>query len=145
MHFCTANIKLAGDARNVVHRDAFAPISWPEVDVLRFIHGEDAVTDVRPFVSFPQSAKAEKDRLRLIYGDVVEHVFPGRNPQMELEAPTAKLPAQAPLWVNPIDPEPAGFDVSPEERKADGLQAEAQAEAEAPSGLLKKKTSSPPF
>lgn len=120
MHFVTCKVNLAGDLRNVVVRDSFRPVSWPEIEILRFIHGEDAVGDIKPFVRVDQSAKAEKERLRLIYGDaVLEEVFPGRNPQMELDAPGAKLPKQAPLWLNPIDQEPGGYDVPPEQRVAE--------------------------
>ena len=35
MHFCTANIAIGGDTRNIMNRDEFAPVSWPEVEVLR--------------------------------------------------------------------------------------------------------------
>lgn len=118
MHFCTAKISLAADLRNVVDRDAYSPISWPEVEVLRVVHGETAITEIKPFVSVQQSEKDEKTRLRLIYGDVVEEVFPGRNPRMEMDAPGAKLPEPTPLWRNPLDKEPDGYDRPPETRAA---------------------------
>lgn len=118
MHFVTCEIRLAGDMLNTVPRDTFRPVSWPEVEVLRLIHGDASIVDVKPFVRVEQSAKAEKERLRHIYGnEIVETVFPGRNPQMEMEAPGAKLPEQIPLWKSPIDIEPAGYDVPPEERR----------------------------
>jgi hypothetical protein len=117
MHFCTAKINLSGDLRNVVYRDHFEPISWPEVDVLRFLHGDDAINDVKAFVRVEQSPKDEKERLRLKYGnDVVEQVYPGRNPQMQMEAAGTKLPDTTPKWLNPLDNEPAGYDVPPEAR-----------------------------
>ena len=117
MHFCTAQIQLAGDLRNVVHREKDRPISWPEAEVLRFIHGEDAVLNVKPFVSVKQTAKEEKERLAIIYGySVLEDVYPGKNPQMELDAPNAKVPETVDFWKNPIEREVAGYDVPPEER-----------------------------
>ena len=102
MHFVTCNVALNGGLLTVVPRTPLRPVSWPEVEVLRHLHGDDAVRDVKPFVSVQQSAKAEKERLKLIYGRVIEDIFPGKNPQMELEAPKAKLPAKPPFWRNPI-------------------------------------------
>jgi hypothetical protein len=103
MHFCSATVRLMGDLRNTVARTPFNPISLPEVEVLRFLHGDDSVIDVKPFASVEQTAKAEKERLQRVYGtDVLEEVFPGRNPQMELEATGARL-AEAPVgWKNPL-------------------------------------------
>lgn len=137
MHFCTAMIALAGDISQLVARGEFNPVSWPEIDVLRHIHGEAAITQVKPFVSVQQTAKDEKARLQLIYGmDVLEEVFPGRNPQMELEAADAKLPATTPNWRSPIDREPEGYDVAPESKQT---KAEAPSKA-APRVLTKDPT-----
>lgn len=120
MHFCTVTIRLAGDMRNAVTRTEFSPVSWPEIELLRFLHGSDAVVDPKPFVRVEQSAKAEKERLVLIYGtNATETVFPGKNPQMEMEAPNAKLPDHTPRWRSPIDVEVAGYDVPPELRVAE--------------------------
>jgi hypothetical protein len=118
MHFCHAEVRLAGDLRNLVVRDAFSPVSWPEIEVLRALHGHDAVENVKVVGEYKQSAKEEKERLRLIYGNnVLEDIFPGKNPQMELEMPGVKS-VEAQPWFNPIMQEPAGWDAPPEERKA---------------------------
>lgn len=113
MHYCTANIKLAGEHHTVVARDTFNPVSWPEIEIIRGIHGNDSVIDVKPFVSVNVTPKEEKDRLRAIYGPLVEDVFPGRNPQMEMEAAGAKLPEQIPLWRNPVERDPVQADFNP--------------------------------
>jgi len=112
MHFVTAMVRLGGDLLNVVPRGEFNPVSWPEIEVLRHIHGGDSIVDVKAFVKVTQSAKDEKERLRRIYGAAtVEEVFPGRNPQMELDMPGAKLPEQNVLWHNPIEVDPAAHGV----------------------------------
>lgn len=113
MHYCTATIRLAGEQYTIVERDTFSPISWPEVEVIRFLHGDDAVLNVKPFVRVEKNAKEEKERLRAKYGPVVEDIFPGRNPSMELEAANAKLPEQVPLWKNPEDVDPTQSDFNP--------------------------------
>ncbi len=102
MHFCTGYVSIAGDAQQIVFRGHYNPISWPETEVIRFVHGDDAVNDVHVFADVEQSAPAEKERLRLIYGDEpLKEVFPGRNPQMPMHAPDVKLVAGI-EWKNPV-------------------------------------------
>lgn len=75
----SALVSLAGDKNNVVSRGADNPITYPELFILRTVHGGDdnvydlveiGETDDRP-------AAVEKDRLRRIYGAVVDQVFAG--------------------------------------------------------------------
>lgn len=102
MQFVTCTVSLDGGLLMLVPRDTYNPVSWPEVEVLRQIHGDDAVRDVKPFVSVKQSPRAEKERLMLIYGRIVDDIFPGKNPNMEMESPKSKLPPKTPAWRNPI-------------------------------------------
>ena len=116
MHFVSCKVRLAGNMAMEVVRDAFNPVSYPEVEVLRYLHGDDAVLDVSVIGEAEQTAREEKERLSLIYGTgVVETVFPGRNPSaLELEMPKVKVEPQP--WHNPLDKEVAGFDSDPEVR-----------------------------
>jgi hypothetical protein len=103
MHFCKASIAIGSDVRNVMLRDEFNPISWPEVDILRLIHGDDAVTDVIPFVSVNQQGRAERDRLSLIYGEgPAIQCWGGRNSPNELDAPGVPMLPRKFAWKNPI-------------------------------------------
>ena len=68
MHFCTAYVQIAGDRDQTVYRDEFAPVSWPETELLRSIHGDDSVHTVIPFVRVDQSPRDERVRLVLRYG-----------------------------------------------------------------------------
>ena len=42
----TCHVALAGDITQVVHRHAHAPVTYPELIVLQFLHGETAVTEI---------------------------------------------------------------------------------------------------
>jgi hypothetical protein len=102
MHFCKASIAIGGDSRNIMTRDEFNPVSWPEFDILRLLHGDDAVADVVPFVRVSQTGRDERARLALIYGEgPLQMCWGGRNPPAELEAPGATLPDKV-TWQNPI-------------------------------------------
>ena len=103
MHFCTALIQIAGDKDNTVWRDKFAPVSWAEVELLRVIHGDDAISDVHPFVRVDQSPREERTRLVLKYGDeYVSRAFgQGRGANIITEAAEADI-AYGETWKNPI-------------------------------------------
>jgi hypothetical protein len=102
MHFCTAHIALGGDDRNILHRDEFSPVSWPEIEVIRVLHGDDSVTQIRPFVEVYQDPRAERNRLAGIYGDKpLEIRWGGRNAPTEMEAPRATLASDT-YWFNPL-------------------------------------------
>jgi hypothetical protein len=102
MHFCTAKVSIGGDMQNVMARDFYSPVSWPEVEVLRYIHGDSAVDEIMPFVEVPQTGKAERERLRLIYGEEpLQALWGGRNTPGEMNAPQYKL-KKGVQWFNPL-------------------------------------------
>lgn len=85
---CTANINLAGDLRATVRKGEFNPITWPEVEVLRWLHGDTSVWDVKVIDSDNRAMKDEFERLTLKYGsEVTKMLFPGARPAMLMEAP----------------------------------------------------------
>lgn len=129
MHFVTCTVRLAGDMRHEVVRDAFNPVSYPEVEILRYLHGDDAVLNVKAIAEVEQSAREEKERLSLKYGTVnVETVFPGKNPQMEMKMPKASIDPDQ-VWKSPLDKEVAGFDVEPAPEPAPPKAKQTKAKA----------------
>lgn len=105
MHFCKAHIAIGDDNNNVMVRAEFDPVSWPEVEILRVVHGPEAVTEVVPFARVNQTAKDERERLAMIYGEgPCQALWGGKNPPRELEAPDVKLPAGV-TWKNPLTSE----------------------------------------
>jgi len=102
MHFCAAEIALSGDMRNIVVRNEFNPVSWPEIEVIRVLHGDESIVSVRPFVNVPQSPRGEWRRLAYNYGaEPLAERWGGRNPPTELEAPGAMMATDV-VWYNPL-------------------------------------------
>jgi hypothetical protein len=102
MHFCTAYVAIAGDRDQVVCRNFFNPVSWPEIEVLRFIHGDEAVTEVKPFVYVERAERAERERLVLNYGiEYVTACLGARNARIDMDAPEADI-AYGSVWKNPL-------------------------------------------
>jgi hypothetical protein len=88
MDYVECKIMLGGDSGSIVVRGPTRPVSWPEVAVLQYIHGVDSVFDCKFVRSEPATARGEKDRLAGIYGgEVVELIFPGRQPMMDGKFP----------------------------------------------------------
>jgi hypothetical protein len=85
IHHCTCRINLSGQNCHIVHYDQFNTVTWPEVQVLMALHGDENIMDVVPIMIAETSPSAEKERLSLQYGHrMVEQCFPGRAFRMQL-------------------------------------------------------------
>ncbi|UQD96102.1 hypothetical protein [Bradyrhizobium japonicum] len=85
IHHCTCRINLSGQNCHIVNYDQFNTVTWPEVQVLMALHGDENVMDVVPVMIDETSPSAEKERLANRYGNrIVEQCFPGRAFRMQL-------------------------------------------------------------
>lgn len=76
-------VALGGDTMNVVHRGEDNPVTFPELMLLQYVHGEDAVTDAFELGTDERDNGSELDRLRITYGSKsVQDVFPGTKPRL---------------------------------------------------------------
>ena len=135
----SCDIALGGDILNVVARHAFIPVTYPEMLILRYLHGESAVTQVFEVGTVEREDAAERERLVETYGSVVrEKLFPGMgqrlpasddrykprlvgtkaNPGVETAASTPDVPvaADTPAYAPPDAPADAGLATSAEAR-----------------------------
>jgi hypothetical protein len=84
IQYCTCKVNLAGQNCHTVHYDQYNPVTWPEVQVLQALHGDENVMDIMPVGVGEVWPTDEKNRLLTLYGHrVVESCFPGRNFRME--------------------------------------------------------------
>ena len=92
----TCTVNLAGDVRSVVTRGPTRPVTWPEVEVLMYVHGDDAVNNIEVIDKGDTTIAEEFDRLTARYGkDVTTALFPGKRPAMVLKAPDSVSGARA--------------------------------------------------
>lgn len=76
-------VALAGDEGNIVHRSTDNPVTYPEMLLLQYIHGDDAVSDVFALGEEERDNQNELERLRTTYkAAAVKDVFPGANPRL---------------------------------------------------------------
>jgi hypothetical protein len=89
MHFCTCRINLAGQGFTIVDILASEPMSWPEIQIMMALHRDENVWDITPVAIGNSDPAAEKRRLAAKYRatPVVEQIFPGRTPNMDLLMP----------------------------------------------------------
>lgn len=104
------DIALGGDRDQVVRRHRGRPITFPELPVLQFLHGEGAVTDVAVVGEFEASNDEVLDRLRVTYrGEVIKEVYPGTRPQLPLgdgTIPRCTEPVHVAPPTRPANPDP---------------------------------------
>jgi hypothetical protein len=84
IHQCKCRVNLLGQNFYTVVYDEFNPVTWPEVQVLMQLHGEENVMEIVPCGISEVYPQQEKERLAIRYGRIVETVFPGRAFRMEL-------------------------------------------------------------
>lgn len=84
IQYCACKVNLAGQNCHIVHYNQFNPVTWPEVQVLQAIHGDENVMDIMPVGIGETWPTEEKNRLMSIYGrNKVEACFPGRAFRMD--------------------------------------------------------------
>lgn len=123
MDICTCMVTLAGDARTVVARGVTNPMSYPEVDIMRFIHGDRAVNDVKVIKTVQTTNANELASIRLKYGAQAKEAFPGQRPRLPLEAPDDVERAYLPdveLTVDAAPEIPEVGEISPAKRRSKG-------------------------
>jgi hypothetical protein len=84
IQYCTCRINLAGQNCHTVIYGEHNPVTWPEIQVLQALHGEENVMDIMPVGIGEVWPTEEKNRLASIYGrKVTEACFPGRAFRMD--------------------------------------------------------------
>lgn len=88
LHVCVCTVAM-NDGMNTYTFDETMPLSWPEVQIIQALWGEENVYNIRPIAARPRLRAAdEKQRLVLKYGrEAVEAVFAGKNPNIEWFVP----------------------------------------------------------
>lgn len=88
MEYHFASLAIGGDITHVIAKDY---VTASEIVMLRHIHGDHAVTNIRPTGTFDHDADAERDRLGELYDDaIVEQVF-GKYGDMPTSLAAAKI------------------------------------------------------
>lgn len=114
-HVVTCRVQVGGDPGTIVVINKTRPVPYPEIPILRHLHGETNIFDVEVCGLVPRSAgSVEKNRMMIVYGrEAVEHVYPGGSPNIDwyLEGEEPEFPpeianAKASSSL-PIDPLPS--------------------------------------
>ena len=93
-----------------VYRDRTRPIVFPELPMLQFLHGEDAVSDIFVVGTWEATNDEVLGRLQNIYAEEAIHaVFPGARPRLPLGDPSIErctMPVYKPRSPKPDNPDP---------------------------------------
>lgn len=83
----SARIQLAGSKDSVVYRGAFTPLSYPEILLMQYMHGDDAVSEVEEVGTLSMSNNDLLHHLRMTYPlEAVDRCFPGARPNLPVRS-----------------------------------------------------------
>lgn len=137
MQIVTCNVHIGGDRNYVVPKTG---VTVAEVEILRVLHGEDAVTDIMPTKQDSRKHKDELDRLRQRYKrklpgpdtkgtkNIVDVVYPG--PRPNLPATLKDIGVDYPTQAKAKKRSPAKEAADAEAKKQAEAEAAEQAKAE---------------
>lgn len=78
MQLLSCHIAVAGDDQNIVVREFDTAVTYPELLILKSLHGAENVRHVADAGDVERDNDDERNRLREIYGgEIVKQVFPG--------------------------------------------------------------------
>jgi|SRR5215831_2593696 len=103
-------VALGGDQGNQVYRDRSRPIVFPELPLLQFLHGDEAVSEVHVVGTWHATNDEVLIRLQTLYAaEAVQAVFPGARPRLptgDNSIPRCTLPVYKPRPPEPDNPDP---------------------------------------
>jgi hypothetical protein len=109
-HLLRCMVALGGDNGNTVYRHRGRPIVFPELPILQFLHGGEAVTEVYVVGTWETNNAEVLARLDQIYTpEIVREVYPGARPNLPLSdssVPFCTLPVHVPKPTRPDSPDP---------------------------------------
>ena len=109
-HLLRCMVALGGDQGNQVYRHRGRPIVFPELPILQFIHGEEAITEIYVVGVAEMTNDEVLTRLQTIYQpETVQAVYPGNRPRLptsDSTIPRCTLPIYKPRPTKPDSPDP---------------------------------------
>ena len=112
-HLLRCMVALGGGSQpdTVVYRDRTRPIVFPELPILQFMHGEEAITEIHVVGQWNTTNDEVLQRLQLTYdADIIKEVFPGARPRLPLgdpSIPKCTQPVYKPRPTRPDSPDPS--------------------------------------
>jgi hypothetical protein len=108
MQMLSCAIAVGGDDHSIVRREYDTAVTFPELLILKALHGSESVRDIADAGDVSRDPADERERLRSLYGNaIVMQVFPGEHTALpefdqrmrrkqQAEAKAAEEPAEAP-------------------------------------------------
>ena len=97
MQLMKCHIAVGGDDLNVVVRDHDTAVTYPELLVIKALHGGENVREIEDAGDVDRDPAEERERLSMIYGrEIVRQVFPGDHSPLPVQDMRRNKKAQAP-------------------------------------------------
>lgn len=83
MQMLSCAVAVAGDDHSIVRREYDTAVTFPELLILKALHGPENVRDIADAGDVSRDPDDERQRLRSLYGHtIVAQVFPGEHTQL---------------------------------------------------------------
>jgi hypothetical protein len=80
MQLLSCYISIAGDDDQIVVREHDSAVTFPEMLILKALHGGDSVRNIKDAGEVERDSDEERQRLIALYGyEIVKQVFPGEH------------------------------------------------------------------
>lgn len=104
MQLLSCYVAVAGDDQNIVVREYDTAVTYPELLVLKALHGGENVRRVADAGDVERDPHDERERLSSLYGkQIVDHVFPGEHTALP-EVDRRLRPNPAPATDDVLEP-----------------------------------------
>ena len=119
IEYASADVAIGGDSRATIHK---SPISVPEIVILRNLHGDDAVTNIRVLGTWDSDDDVERDRLGNLYKDATVIRLFQQYGDLPHTLKDARIPDVLldPVFVSEKSAKPAAKPAKKRARKKDG-------------------------
>lgn len=121
-------IAIAGSRDSVVYRGAHNPLTYPEILIMQYMHGDDAVEEIEEVGTLTMSNSDLLHHLRMTYPqEAVQQSFPGARPNLPTR--NNEYPKSHAVL---MDAQASREEQDAEEAKREARRAEREAKLEAP-------------
>ena len=119
MQLLSCHVCIGGDDDNIVVKDHDTAVTFPELLILKALHGDESVRSITDLGDVERDPEEERQRLLNLYGaEIVRQVFPVAHQELPEMDKRLRRQAAVPAELREDEPEPVAEAKHPRTNKA---------------------------